>query len=51
MFLTEGQNENNSERQPDGLDVSLFTAFSCNSKSVSGEKIASKRVLDLQQEF
>ena len=50
MFLTEGQNENNSERKPDGLNLSLLTAFACDSKSASGEKIASEGVLDLRQE-
>lgn len=32
MFLTKGQNENNSQRKPDDLHLFLFTAFATQSQ-------------------
>ena len=52
MFLTKRQNENNSQRKPDDLDLSFFFLhlLPYDSNAVGG-KLAYKRMLDLKQEF
>lgn len=48
MFLTEGQNENNSQGKPDDVCSFLFIAFAMWQQISKGGKEASTRALDLK---